>query len=94
MEGDEKLALKTQPGIAEKHLIFNTSENSVCSDLNVRKAIQNAMDQNAFIAVYENSVFPVTSPIGTIMDTGYSFTPDPSLVQGYLIEYFNSKQES
>ncbi len=94
VEGDEKLALKTQPGIAEKHLIFNTSENSVCSDLNVRKAIQNAMDQNAFIAVYENSVFPVTSPIGTIMDTGYSFTPDPSLVQGYLIEYFNSKQES
>lgn len=54
VEGDAKLALKTTPGIAEKHLIFNTSEKSVCSDVNVRKAIQNAMDQSAFIAVYEN----------------------------------------
>lgn len=92
VEGDAKLALKTTPGIAEKHLIFNTSEKSVCSDVNVRKAIQNAMDQSAFIAVYENSVFPATSPINTIMDTGCTFSPDPSLVQGYLKQYFDSKK--
>ena len=93
VEGDAKLALKTQAGIAEKHLIFNTSENSVCSDINVRKAIQNAMDQQAFIAVYDNSVFPATSPIGTIMDTGYTFTPDPTVVKEYLIKYFESKEQ-
>lgn len=92
VEDDAKLALKTTPGIAEKHLIFNTSEKSVCSDVNVRKAIQNAMDQSAFIAVYENSVFPATSPINTIMDTGCTFSPDPSLVQGYLKQYFDSKK--
>lgn len=92
INSEPSLELLVKPGVSFRYLNFNLKNpDRVVADVNVRRAILNSMDQDAFIAFNNGNVFYATSTLTSIMDTGYTYKPDPSLVPGFLEAYRASK---
>lgn len=90
-EEDSSVNMKIIDGAAIHFIIYNqNNENSVCSNVLVRKAIQAAINPDDVIAGIGNAI-PANSVITVGFRTSHTFTYDPDATDKYLAEYWASK---
>lgn len=92
VENDAKLALLKVKSNTIMFGKFNLRDTSVCSDANLRKAILYTVNQDEFIAVYNNLKGRIYSTVSTIVDTGNEIHADPEKAKAYLDEYYKNKK--
>jgi peptide/nickel transport system substrate-binding protein len=56
-------------------------------DVNLRRAILYAINQDEIISVFDNRVFRAYSTLAPLVDTGNVLKADPAKVQKYLADY-------
>lgn len=87
---DSSINMQMIDGAGLHYLMYNRSEDSVCSDVLVRKAISGAINQADIIAGIGNA-----QPANSIITVGYktsnTFDYDENATQKYLDEYWASK---
>lgn len=92
VEQDENLDIIYVPGIRAYMLGFNLHGNSIVSDsVELRKAIASVINYEEFSAVQAGNTFEIYSALGTCLDCGNRFAPQPGDTQKYLEAYFASK---
>ncbi len=92
VEGDSKLSLQKRPSNGVSYAFFNLLGQSEYSDLNLRKAVLNAIDQDQFLAVYNNLKIKAYATLTPLVDTGNVHTADLEKTKEYLQKYWDSKK--
>ncbi len=70
--------------------LFNRIEGlTECVDSDLRLAIYHAVCQDDYVAVYNNLVEKVASPVSTVLDTGFEHAYDLDLATEYLATYMS-----
>ncbi|MDO4800101.1 MAG: ABC transporter substrate-binding protein [Bacillota bacterium] len=92
VEQDAKLQLLKVRSNGVTYAYFNLNEKSPFHSLSLRRAVLAAVNQEEFIAVYNNLKNPVYSTLTTIVNTGNVLTHDMNKVKEYLIEYQKEKK--
>lgn len=92
VENDPKLFLQKRPSNAVSYGFFNLKGNSKFSDVNLRKAVLNNINQDEFLAVYNNLKIKAYSTVSTLVDTGNVHNADPAKAKEYLDMYWESQK--
>ncbi|WP_352419754.1 ABC transporter substrate-binding protein [Proteiniborus sp.] len=92
VEGDEKLFLQKRPSNGVAYAFFNLKGDSKFSDVNLRKAVLNSINQDEFLAVYNNLKIKAYSTLSTLIDTGNVHNADPAKAKEYLNKYWESQK--
>lgn len=90
VEQDTKLTLQKRPSNGVTYAFFNLLGSSKFSDENLRKAVLNAIDQEQFLAVYNNLKIKSYSTVTPLVDTGNVHTPDLAKSKEYIQKYWES----
>ncbi|SDZ04099.1 peptide/nickel transport system substrate-binding protein [Proteiniborus ethanoligenes] len=92
VESDSKLFLQKRPSNAVNYAFFNLKGNSKFSDVNLRKAVLSSVNQDEFLAVYNNLKLKAYSTVSPLVDTGNVHTADPAKAKEYLNLYWESQK--
>ncbi len=92
VEDDAKLSLQKRPSNGVSYAFFNLKGNSKFSDVNLRKAVLNSINQDEFLAVYNNLKLKAYSTLSTLVETGNVHNADPAKAKEYLQLYWESQK--
>lgn len=92
VEGDTKLSLQKRPSNGVTYASFNLLGQSEFKDVNLRKAVLYAIDQDQILAVYNNLKIKSYSTVSTLVDTGNVHKADLNKTKEYLQKYWDSKK--
>ncbi|MEA4960586.1 ABC transporter substrate-binding protein [Lutispora sp.] len=92
IKNEAKLQLIQIPSNSVHHMDCNMNPSSICSDENIRKAILYSVNQDEFVAVFNNQVKKAFSTLTPVMDTGLEHKADLAKAKEYLNAYFESKK--
>jgi peptide/nickel transport system substrate-binding protein len=92
VEDDEKLTLQKRPSNAVSYAFFNLLGDSKFSDINLRQAVLNTIDQDQFLAVYNDLKIKAYSTLTPLVDTGNVHTADLEKTKEYIQKYWESKE--
>lgn len=92
VEGDAKLKLQTRPSNGVSYAFFNLLGTSKFSDLNLRQAVLNTIDQDQLLAVYNNLKIKTYSTLTTLVDTGNVHKADLAKAKEYLQKYWDEQK--
>lgn len=84
VKNDAKLELQEIQSNGVSYITFNLKQGSVTSDENIRKAILYTINQDEFLAVYNNNVFKAYSTLSPLVDTGNEHKADLEKVKELL----------
>jgi peptide/nickel transport system substrate-binding protein len=87
VEADAKNTVLKRSSNGVTYAVYNLQEGSKMRDVNLRKAVMYAIDQNDFIAYNNGYVMPVYSTVGTLVNTGNLLTKDLVAANKYLATY-------
>ncbi|ONI37941.1 hypothetical protein AN396_11950 [Candidatus Epulonipiscium fishelsonii] len=87
LDAEEKFEVMKRSSNGVSYAVFNLAEGNKFTDLDLRKAVLYAVDQQPFIAVKNNLVNPAFSTISTLIDTGNVHVGDPAKSAEYLAAY-------
>ncbi len=91
VEDDEKLTLQKRPSNGVSYAFFNLLGESKFSDLNLRQAVLNTVDQDQFMAVYDNLKIKTYSTLTPLLDTGNVHKADLAKAKEYLQKYWDAQ---
>lgn len=91
VKGDSKLALQTVPSNAVNYLLFNTKNRPVATSVDLRKAVLYSINQDEFLAYYNNNKYKAVSTLSPLVKTGLELKADPAKVKDFLAKYKASK---
>jgi len=91
VKGDSKLSLQTMPSNAASYLLFNTKNRDVAKNVDLRKAVLYSINQDEFLAFYQNNKYKSTSTLSPIVKTGLELKADPAKAKEHLNKYKASK---
>lgn len=91
VEDDEKLTLQKRPSNGVSYAFFNLLGESKFSDLNLRQAVLNTVDQDQFLAVYDNLKIKAYSTLTPLLDTGNVHKADLGKAKEYLQKYWDAQ---
>lgn len=92
VEGDSKLFLQKRPSNAVSYAFFNLTGNSKFTDDNLRKAVLYSINQDEFLAVYNNLKLKAYSTLSTLVDTGNVHNADLNKAKEHLMLYWESQK--
>lgn len=92
VEQDPNLKLQKIPSNGTSFIKFNLTEGGKCSNLNLRKAISAAVNQEELLTVFNGTRHPLYSPLSCLLDTGNKFVYEPGKTQEYLNLYFSEQK--
>lgn len=92
VENDPKLHLQKRPSNGVSYAFFNLKGNSKFSDVNLRKAVLYSVNQDEFLAVYDNLKIKAYSTLSTLVDTGNVHNADPDKTKEFLSKYWESQE--
>lgn len=84
VKDDAKLELQEVQSNGVQYMLFNMAEGSVTADENVRKAILYTINQDEFLAVYNQKVFKAYSTLSPLVQTGNELKADSEKVKELL----------
>lgn len=84
VKNDAKLELQEIQSNAVSYITFNLKDGAVTADENVRKAVLYTINQDEFLAVYNNNVFKAYSTVSPLVNTGNEHKADPEKVKELL----------
>lgn len=87
VEADSKFTVLKRDSNGVTYMHFNQMEGSKMNNVNLRKAVLYAINQEDFIAYNNGYVNPVYSTVGTIIETGNKHTHDLAKSAEYLAAY-------
>lgn len=87
VEADSKFTVMKRSSNGVTYMHFNQMEGSKMNNVNLRKAVLYAINQEDFIAYNNGYVNPVYSTVGTIIETGNVHTHDLAKSAEYLAAY-------
>ncbi len=87
VEQDAKFTVLKRSSNGVTYAFFNLREGSKMNNVDLRKAVLYAINQNDFIAYNSNLVMPVYSTVGTLVDTGNVLTQDLVKSNEHLAAY-------
>ena len=87
VESDARNTVLKRSSNGVTYAVFNMLEGSKMKDVNLRKAVMYAIDQNDFIAYNNGYVMPVYSTVGTLVETGNVLVKDLTASNKYLATY-------
>lgn len=91
VEKEAKFEVSKHPDNSCSYGAFNI-KNSAFSDVNLRKAVLYAIDQDAFISVYNGLKRKCYSTVTPLVDTGNELVADATKVSEYLDKYYAEKK--
>lgn len=91
VKADSKLSLQTLPSNAVSYLLFNTKNREVSKSIDLRKAVLYSINQDEFLAYYQNRKFKAVSTLSPIVKTGLELKADPAKVKDFLNKYRSTK---
>lgn len=91
VEGDAKLSLQKRPSNGVSYAFFNLLGESKFSDVNLRQAVLNTVDQDQFMAVYNNLKIKAYSTLTPLVDTGNVHKADLGKAKEYLQKYWDAQ---
>lgn len=91
VEGDAKLSLQKRPSNGVSYAFFNLLGKSKFSDVNLRQAVLNTIDQDQFMAVYNNLKIKAYSTLTPLVDTGNVHKADLEKAKEYLQKYWDAQ---
>ncbi len=91
VEKEAKFEVSKHPDNSCSYGAFNI-KNSAFSDVNLRKAVLYAIDQDAFISVYNGLKRKCYSTVTPLVDTGNELIADAAKVSEYLDKYYAEKK--
>jgi len=92
VENDSKLFLQKRPSNGVSYAFFNLKGNSKFSDENLRKAVLYSINQDEFLAVYNNLKIKAYSTVSTLVDTGNVHNADVAKAKEFLNLYWESQK--
>jgi len=92
VENDSKLFLQKRPSNGVSYAFFNLKGNSKFSDENLRKAVLYSINQDEFLAVYNNLKIKAYSTVSTLVDTGNVHNADLAKAKEFLNLYWESQK--
>lgn len=92
VEDDTKLILQQRPSNGVSYAFFNLLGESKFSDVNLRQAVLNTVDQDQFLAVYNNLKIKTYSTLTPLVDTGNVHKADLTKAKEYLQKYWDSQK--
>ncbi|MDR1532936.1 MAG: ABC transporter substrate-binding protein [Clostridiales bacterium] len=87
--GDPKLSLQEIPSNAVLYMLSNI--NGSMSDLNLRLALMYTINQEDFLAFYQNKYFRAFTTLSPLVNTGNVLTQDYEKANEYLKAYIESR---
>ncbi len=87
LESDAKFTVMKRSSNGVTYAYFNLREGSKFNDVDLRKAVLYAVNQNDFIEYNFGLVMPVYSTVGTLVDTGNVHTHDLVKANEHLAAY-------
>lgn len=91
VEEDAKLSLQKRPSNGVSYAFFNLLGQSKFSDVNLRQAVLNTVDQDQFLAVYNNLKIKAYSTLTPLVDTGNVHKADLGKAKEYLQKYWDAQ---
>ncbi|MDR1542219.1 MAG: ABC transporter substrate-binding protein [Clostridiales bacterium] len=85
LNSDPTFMTKDTPSNIYHYLAYNY--NGVFSNINLRKAVQHAIDQELVALAFQGRRVPTYSPITSVLSTGKVLKADPDMVAYYLSEW-------
>lgn len=92
IENDPKFFLQKRPSNGVSYAFFNLKGSSKFSDANLRKAVLYSINQDEFLAVYNNLKIKAYSTVSTLVDTGNVHNADPAKAKEFLNKYWESQK--
>ena len=87
VESDAKNTVLKRSSNGVTYAVFNLLEGSKMRDVNLRKAVMYAINQEDFVMYNEGYVMPVYSTVGTLVETGNVLKQDLVAANKYLATY-------
>ena len=84
VESDAKFTVLKRSSNGVTYAVFNLLEGSKMTDVNMRKAVLYAINQNDFVAYNDGYGMPVYSTVGTLVETGNVHAQDLVKANHYL----------
>lgn len=91
LKGDSKIEVLEGPSSRVYFLGCNQSSESICSDVNIRKAMLYSINQDEIIAVFNNMVNKAYTTLTPVVNTGKVHESDPAKAKEYLDKYYEGK---
>ncbi|MFD0960748.1 ABC transporter substrate-binding protein [Paenibacillus chungangensis] len=91
VKGDGKLELQSEPYNAVWYLIFNTKGRDVAESVDLRKAVLYSINQDEFLAFYNNNKLKAVSTVSPLVNTGLEVKADAAKAKEHLNAYKASK---
>lgn len=91
VKNDPKLELQQIPSNSVAYLTCNMSPNRITSNVNIRKAILYAINQEELLAVFNNQGAKAFSTLSPLMDTGNEHFADLEKSKEFLNNYYEDK---
>ena len=87
VEADARNTVLKRSSNGVTYAVFNLQEGSKMRDVNLRKAVMYAINQEDFVMYNEGYVMPVYSTVGTLVETGNVLKQDLVAANKYLATY-------
>ncbi len=87
LEAEPNFTVRKQNANSAYYCYTNLMEGAQMQNVNLRKAVLNAIDQNDFVIMKDGNVRPLYSTLDTFLQTGKVLTQDFAKVQEYVDAY-------